>query len=584
MPPKTGKLRSIAGPIVTADGLASAGAGEVVCVGPDRIIGEVLKLDGDRATIQCYEYTGGLMPGALVECSGAPMSLTLGPGLLGGVFDGVQRPLRGLADRFGPRLEPGQNMQALAADRLWAWTPRVAVGDLVAPGQIIGSVPETPFIEHRIMAPPGVSGRVAAVHPAGDCTVETVVCTLEGGVELTMTQRWPVRRSRPFAERLPATELLLTGQRVLDTFFPIARGGTAAIPGDFGTGKTILQHQLARWSDSDVVIYVGCGERGNELTDILRTFPELEDPRTGRPLMERMVLIGNTSNMPVAAREVSIYTGITIAEYYRDMGYSVSLMADSTSRWAEALREAAARLEEMPAEEGYPAYLAARLAEFYERAGHVRTLSGREGSVTVVGAISPPSGDFSEPVTQHTTRFTQCFWALDQTLAYSRHYPAVNWLDSYSGHLEDLEPWWHKHNRRWRAQRESIMNLLVEDDRLQQIVQLVGADVLPDSQRLVLLMADLVKTALLQQHAMDEVDTFCNAEKQQRLLTAVVAFHDRAKAVIAAGAPLARLRELPVRRALVQARMIIHNGDTAALDALDAQLDGELGALEREYG
>ncbi len=432
---RTGRVIRVSGPIVEAEGLAAAGAFEVVRVGRKGFIGEVIKLAGDVATIQVYEYTGGLEPGAPVERTGSPLSAILAPGLLGSIFDGVQRPLTALADISGTYVQPGVHADPLDTERKWPFKPAVQKGAQLSAGQVFGNVQETELMDHRLQVPPGLSGKVVDIAAEGEYPITQVVCTLEnetGTHELTMMQRWPMRRPRPFSRRRISTEILVTGQRVIDTFFPIARGGAGAIPGDFGTGKTILQQQLAKWSHADIVVYVGCGERGNEMTDILRTFPNLEDPRTGRSLMERTVLIANTSNMPVAAREVSIYTGITIAEYYRDMGYNVALMADSTSRWAEALREASSRLEEMPAEEGFPAYLAARLAEFYERAGLVETLSGEQGSVTVVGAVSPPGGDFSEPVTQHTTRFTRCFWALDRDLAYSRHYPAVGWLNSYS--------------------------------------------------------------------------------------------------------------------------------------------------------
>jgi V/A-type H+-transporting ATPase subunit A len=585
--PPQGRVRRVAGPIVEAVGMGAAQAWEVVRVGPLGLIGEVLKINGDGAVIQVYEYTGGLKPGDVVRCTGDPLSVQLGPGLLGGIFDGIQRPLNALAREAGAFLRPGLSADALSPDARWPWRPAVELGDEPAPGALYGTVQESPAIEHRLMLPAGAAGRVVRVEPAGQVRLDRVVCVLEGphGArhELTLTQRWPVRTPRPFLRRLRAGQVLVTGQRVIDTLFPIARGGAAAIPGDFGTGKTTLQHQLAKWSDADVVVYVGCGERGNEMTDILRTFPELEDPHTGRSLMERTVLLANTSNMPVAAREVSIYTGITIAEYYRDMGYSVALMADSTSRWAEALREASSRLEEMPAEEGFPAYLSARLAEFYERAGQVETAGGRQGSVTVVGAVSPPGGDFSEPVTQHTTRFTRCFWALDQELAYSRHYPAVNWLESYSQYVDEVTPWWREHNPDWPAMREEVMNLLSEEEKLQQIVRLVGPDVLPDAQRLVLLAAQMFKTGFLQQNAGDEVDTYCTPVKQEALLRAFVAFYTRARRVIGAGCPSARVRELPVVQQIRRAGMDIANDDEEGLRALARHVDDQLGRLEREY-
>jgi len=583
---QTGIVTRVSGPIVEASGMARAQAYEVVKVGPLGLIGEVLKLSGDTATIQVYEQTAGLRPGDQVQRTGAPLSVVLAPGLLGQIMDGVQRPLSAIVRQTGAFLEPGIEADPLDTDRKWPFRPSVKPGDTLAEGQTFGTVQETATIEHRLLVPPGVAGRVAQVAAEGEYTITDVVCTLEadgGRRELTMVQRWPVRRARPFHMRRTSDQVLVTGQRVIDTFFPVTRGGAAAIPGDFGTGKTILQHQLAKWSDADIVVYVGCGERGNEMTDILRTFPHLDDPRTGRALMERTVLIANTSNMPVAAREVSIYTGISIAEYYRDMGYAVALMADSTSRWAEALREASSRLEEMPAEEGFPAYLAARLAQFYERAGTVETLGGGEGSVTVVGAVSPPGGDFSEPVTQHTTRFTRCFWALDRDLAYSRHYPAIGWLESYSQYLDNVEGWWAERNPRWRELRGEMMNLLTEEDKLQQIVKLVGADVLPDNQRLVLLVADIFKTGYLQQNAADDVDTYCNPRKQAALLEAFVTFYRRASRIIAQGAPIARVRELAVIQEMVRAKSTIRNEDQTGLDGLLSRIDEQLRALEKEY-
>ncbi len=581
-----GSIRRVSGPIVHADGMVGVEAYEVVRVGPKKLIGEVLKVSADVATIQVYEQTIGLREGDEVVGTGAPLSVVLAPGLLGTTFDGVQRPLQSVAQAAGPFLEPGVAADPLDTGRKWAFQPKLSEGQKVQGGAVLGTVQETPTIEHRVLVPPQVDGAVVEVVEEGDYRIDDQLCVVEtdeGRMDVSMAQRWPVRKQRPFRDRQTASDVLVTGQRVIDTFFPIARGGAAAIPGDFGTGKTMLQHQFAKWSDADIVVYVGCGERGNEMTDILRTFPNLDDPRSGRALMERTVLIGNTSNMPVAAREVSIYTGITIAEYYRDMGYSVALMADSTSRWAEALREASSRLEEMPAEEGFPAYLAARLAEFYERAGMVRTLSDSEGSVTVVGAVSPPGGDFSEPVTEHTTRFTRCFWALDRDLAYSRHYPAISWLNSYSEYLENVQGWWSKYDPRWRALREEMMDLLTEEDKLQQIVKLVGADVLPDGQRLTLLVADMFKTGFLQQNATDRVDTYCEPEKQIALLEAFVDFHHRAQQIIFLGAPIARIRDLDVRGDLVRAKSNIKNGDDEAMHSLLARMDEQLGKLEKEY-
>jgi V/A-type H+-transporting ATPase subunit A len=583
---QAGTLVRVSGPIVEATGMADAQAYEVVQVGPMGLVGEVLKLTGDVATIQVYENTAGLKTGEVVRRTGAPLSLVLAPGLLGGIFDGLQRPLAVLADQVGAFLKAGSMAEAVDTSKKWRFVPRIGPGQQAAAGQVFGVVQETERIEHRLIVPPHVMGKVVSIEPEGEYTIREVLCVLEGRhspIELTMTQRWPARRPRPFRQRKPSTQVMITGQRVIDTFFPIARGGSAAVPGDFGTGKTILQHQLAKWSDADIVVYVGCGERGNEMTDILRTFPKLEDPYTGRRLMERTILIANTSNMPVAAREVSIYTGITLAEYYRDMGYNVALMADSTSRWAEALREASSRLEEMPAEEGFPASLAARLAQFYERAGLVETLSGQDGSVTVVGAVSPPGGDFSEPVTEHTTRFTRCFWALDPDLAHSRHYPAIGWLESYSEYVDDVTPWWEEHNPDWHEERADVMRMLAEEDKLQQIVRLVGPDVLPDTERLVLLVADMFKTGFLQQSAGDPVDTYCTPRKQVLLLKAFVTFYRRARAVIARGAPFARIRQLPAVLDLQRAKAGIRSDDEEGLRGLLSSVDDQLGPLEREY-
>ncbi|MGD2175853.1 MAG: V-type ATP synthase subunit A [Candidatus Brocadiaceae bacterium] len=583
-PEQAGTVISVSGPIIRAEGLQNAGAFEVVRVGPEGLIGEVLKLTGDVATIQVYEYTGGLRPGAQVRATGGPLSVTLAPGLLGTICDGLQRPLRVLAERDGAFLQVGASADPVDRAREWTFHPRAEKGERLREGRVFGVVSETPAIEHRLLVPPGVEGEVARIQSQGQYPLSETVCVLEdqdGRRELTMAQRWPVRQPRPFARRRTSSEVLVTGQRVIDSLFPIARGGAAAVPGDFGTGKTVLQQQFAKWSDADIVIYVGCGERGNEMTDVLRTLPELEDPRTGRTLMERTVLVANTSNMPVAAREVSIYTGITLAEYYRDMGYAVALMADSTSRWAEALREASSRLEEMPAEEGHPAYLAARLAAFYERAGQVETLGGEQGSVTVIGSVSPPGGDFSEPVTQHTTRFTRCFWALDRELAHARHYPAVGWLESYSEYLDEVASWWRRRNPDWEDQREEMINLLSEEDELQEIVKLVGRDVLPDAQRLVLLVADLFKTGFLQQDATDPVDTYCPPDRQVRLLRAFVSFHRRARKIIQQGAPIAQVRDLEVVQEMRRAKVV---QDDEELDALLDRLDDALDQLERQYG
>ncbi len=523
-PNQVGVITWINGPVVRARASRDIGMHEVLQVGPEHLVGEVISLSGDLVTLQVYEETSGLKPGTALYTTGAPLSLELGPGLMSGIFDGIQRPLpvmHALSGNFIPR---GIQLTPLYRKQVWEFTPTVEVGKPVRGGIVLGVVPETALIEHRVMLPHGLSGQLTWIAPPGGYTLEDEIArvqTLAGEESVTMLQQWPVRKPRPHLKRLRPVEVLITGQRVLDTFFPLPKGGTAAIPGGFGAGKTVLQHQVAKWSDADVIIYVGCGERGNEMADVLRQFPELLDPRSGHPLMERTILIANTSNMPVAAREASIYTGVTLAEYYRDMGYDVALMADSTSRWAEALREISGRLEEMPAEEGFPAYLPARLAEFYERAGSFITLNGDKGSVTLIGAVSPPGGDFSEPVTQHTRRFVRCFWALDKTLAAERHFPSVNWLESYSQYVDEIGQWWiEKGYPDWSELRERALDLLQRESHLQQITQLIGADALPDEQRLILETARLLRLGFLQQSAIDEIDTFASIDKQMRLIKA----------------------------------------------------------------
>ncbi|MBS3764045.1 MAG: V-type ATP synthase subunit A [Planctomycetes bacterium] len=584
---ESGKICRVSGPIVEAEGMERAMMYEVVEVGPDGLIGEVIKVSGGRATIQVYEHTGGLEPGMEVKRKGRPLSLQLGPGMLGGIYDGIQHPLGTFREKWGPFITRGAKAFPLDQAKEWEFEPNVEEGDNVEEGQIFGTVQETESIEHRLMVPPGCVGKVSQIREAGSYTVEEIVCVVETEAgkeqELDMVQVWPCREARPFGERLRPTEPLITGQRVLDTMFPIVRGGSAAVPGDFGTGKTVVQQQLAKWSDADVVIYVGCGERGNEMTDILRVFPDLQDPRTGRSLMERTVLIANTSNMPVAAREISIYSGVTVAEYFRDMGYDVALMADSTSRWAEALREVSSRLEEMPAEEGFPAYLSKRLAEFYERAGFVETLGGDKGSVTVVGSVSPPAGDFSEPVTQHTKRFVRCFWVLDRDLAYARHFPAVNWDQSYSEYVDEIADWWGKIESDWASLRRDGINLLQEYDRLQEIVKLVGRDVLPDEQRLILLCAETLKRGFLQQDAFNDVDSFCDPKRQAAFLRAIMTFYRRAKEIISAGAPIMRLQELDVVGELQRARFHIENEDEEGLQELNDKVRKQLDELEANY-
>ncbi len=583
-----GRVTWVSGPVVRAEITGHTQMMEQVTVSDYHLVGEVIGLRRDIATIQVYEDTSGIEPGAPVYGTGAPLSVELGPGLIGNIFDGIQRPLETLAQLSGSYIERGVTTAPLDRERRWAFEPAAAVGDRVSGGTILGTVPETPLVTHRVMAPPGVSGTLSWLAPAGEYVLADPVARITSGrdeVEITMVQRWPVRVQRPSARRLSPTTPLITGQRVIDALFPIAKGGTATVPGGFGAGKTVLQHALAKWSDADIVIYIGCGERGNEMTDVLLEFPRLQDPKTGRSLMERTILIANTSNMPVAAREASIYTGITLAEYYRDMGYHVALMADSTSRWAEALREISGRLEEMPAEEGFPAYLPSRLASFYERAGRMTTLSGSEGSITVVGAVSPPSADFSEPVTQHTRRFIRVFWALDKSLAAARHFPSVSWLDSYSGYVDDVEAWWVANvDPSWADLRGEVMAILQQESQLQEIVRLVGPDTLPDAQRFVLLVARFIKEAFLQQNAMDPVDAYTPPEKQMALLHVLMHLFHRGNQIIARGAPVGRIQnEVTVWPRLVRAKAEVPNDDLSALDRLREQMDEELGRIERDY-
>ena len=597
MSTQVGELVWVNGPVVRARGSRQVGMLEVVEVGEEHLVGEVIGLERDIITIQVYEETSGLHPGAPVYGTGMPLSVELGPGLLQSIFDGIQRPLPVLELRTGAFIGRGIMTTPLYRKDEWTFSPRVEEGEEVKEGALLGVVPETPLIEHRVLVPPGVSGRVTWIAPEGEYTIEEPIARLtpspsseggqrgmEGEQEITMLQRWSVRRPRPYHRRLPPTELLVTGQRVLDTFFPLAKGGTAAIPGGFGAGKTITQHQIARWSDADVVVYVGCGERGNEMTDVLQEFPELTDPHSDRPLMERTILVANTSNMPVAAREASIYTGITLAEYYRDMGYDVALMADSTSRWAEALREISGRLEEMPAEEGYPAYLAARLAEFYERAGYVETLNGQLGSVSVIGAVSPPGGDFSEPVTQHTSRFIRCFWALDKNLASARHFPAIDWLESYSEYADEVADWWRERgHEEWSELRARALELLQRESHLQQIVKLVGPDALPDDQRLVLETARLLREGFLQQNALDPVDSYAAIEKQMRMLQVILHFHERARRLIGKGCPIVVIRGLSVVEEIVRMKASVTNEEIERIDEIRQTLDEQIDELERDY-
>jgi V/A-type H+-transporting ATPase subunit A len=577
----------ISGPVVKARGSKKVGMLELVEVGEQKLVGEVIGLERDIITIQVYEETSGMRPGVPVFSTGMPLSVELGPGLLRSIFDGIQRPLEVIERLSGSFINRGVHLTPLYRNTRWNFTPWLKVGEIVSSGTILGSVPETQMLEHRVMVPPNLKGTLTWMAPAGNYTIEEPIARLQtdnGEQQLTMLQRWPVRMPRPYQTRQPLSEPLITGQRVLDTLFPLAKGGAAAIPGGFGAGKTVTQHSIAEWSDAQVVIYIGCGERGNEMTEVLQEFPHLIDPRSGRPLMERTVLIANTSNMPVAAREASIYTGVTIAEYYRDMGYHVALMADSTSRWAEALREISGRLEEMPAEEGYPAYLAARLAEFYERAGSVVTLNGQSGSVSIIGAVSPPGGDFSEPVTQHTKRYIRCFWALDKALASARHFPSVNWLDSYSEYIDNVAAWWKSEvGQNWREMRTQAMEILAEESHLSQIVRLVGPDALPDEQRLVLETARLLREGFLQQNAMDQVDAYSSTQKQIRMLALILHFHKRAQRIIKQNAPIVVIHNLPVVTSLIRMKSSVSNDDLGMLDGNQKEIDEQMDKLEAEY-
>ena len=548
----TGVIKKVAGPLVIASGMRDANMFDVGRVSSQRLIGEIIEMHGDEASIQVYEETSGLGPGEPVESMGVPMSVELGPGLIASIYDGIQRPLDDIMKISGNNLKRGVEVPSLKRDRKWEFVPAVKAGDQVESGDVIGTVQETVLVQQKIMVPYGVRGTVKEIR-AGSFTVEETVAVIseeQGDRELTMMQKWPVRQGRPYRKKLPPKMPLVTGQRVIDTFFPLAKGGVAAVPGPFGSGKTVIQHQLAKWAEADIVVYIGCGERGNEMTDVLNEFPELKDPKTGQPLMQRTVLIANTSDMPVAAREASIYTGITIAEYFRDMGYSVALMADSTSRWAEALREMSGRLEEMPGEEGYPAYLGSRLAQFYERAGHVISLGkeGREGALSVIGAVSPPGGDTSEPVSQATLRIVKVFWGLDSNLAYKRHFPAINWLNSYSLYLDDMEKWFNAEVAPdWMEGRQKMMTLLQEEAELEEIVKMVGMDALSPGDRLKMEAARSIREDFLHQNSFHETDTYTSLKKQYMMMKLVNAFYDRASAALSQGASLQKLISMPVR-------------------------------------
>lgn len=579
-----GKISKISGPLVVASGMTGSGMYDVVRVGNLGLVGEIIELKGDLAYVQVYEETSGLMPGEPVVSTGAPLSVELGPGMIEQFYDGVQRPLNAIEDKAkSPFISRGINVPAIDRTRKWGFTAKVKKGDFVAQGDVLGVVQETILVEHRIMVPPGIEGTVEEIHE-GEFTVEETIAVLVNGEErneVQMLQRWPVRSPRPVAKRLPPVVPLSTGQRVVDMFFPIARGGTACVPGPFGSGKTVIQHQLAKWADAEIVVYIGCGERGNEMTDVLIEFPELEDPRSGQPLMKRTVLIANTSNMPVAAREASIYTGITIAEYYRDMGYSVALMADSTSRWAEALREISGRLEEMPGEEGYPAYLGTRLASFYERAGRAICLgkAKAEGAVSVIGAVSPPGGDLSEPVTQNTLRVTKVFWGLDASLAYQRHFPAINWLSSYSLYAEKLgEHWDGIYEGEWAKSRIEAMSLLEDEDRLKEIVRLVGIDSLSKDERMILETSKSLREDFLHQNAFHEVDTYASMDKQFKMLRNILTFHHLAMEALKRGAALKDVTEMEIREKVVRMRYVDEK-ELSTLDALEEEIKKEIGNL-----
>ena len=581
----SGTIIKVSGPLVVAEGLSDANVSDVVRVGSQRLIGEILNMSGDKASIQVYEETSGLGPGAVVETTGMPMSVELGPGMLENIYDGIQRPLPEIREMSGATISRGTDVPALNRSKKWDFVPTAKVGDKLSGGDVIGTVQETSAISHKIMVPPKMSGTLLSVE-AGSFTVTDTVAVLEDdkGVkhELSMLQRWPVRINRPYARKFVPARPMNSGQRIIDTLFPIAKGGTAAVPGPFGSGKTVVQHQLAKWSDVDIVVYIGCGERGNEMTDVLMEFPELTDPRNGEPLMKRTVLIANTSDMPVAAREASIYTGITIAEYFRDMGYDVAVLADSTSRWAEALREMSGRLEEMPGEEGYPAYLASRIAQFYERAGCVECLGsdGRQGSVTAIGAVSPPGGDISEPVSQATMRIVKVFWALDSSLAYARHFPAINWLTSYSLYLDTLAPWYSKEfGPKYMTNRDKAMHILQEENELQEIVRLVGQDALGAADRLTMETAKMLREDFLQQNAFVDEDAYSSYGKQFELMDLILSFDEMSRAALEKGADMKALFAIPSKAKIGRAKMAAPDKYKEEYAAILADMKAEIEAV-----
>jgi len=557
-----GNIIKIAGPVIIADGMRGTQMYEMVKVGNNKLIGEIIELEGDTATIQVYEETAGLKPGEKVESTGGPLSVELGPGIMGSIFDGIQRPLEVIKEKTGSFIERGVDVPSISKDKKWTFKPTVKVGDEIKGGDVIGEVQETSAVIQKILIPPNVEGTIKSIVSSGEFTVEEDIAEIETDGEIKkiqMLQKWPVRKGRPYKEKLDPDIPLISGQRTQDTFFPVAKGGTAAIPGPFGSGKTVTQQQLAKWADADIIVYVGCGERGNEMTEVLLEFPELEDPKTGNPLMDRTVLIANTSNMPVAAREACVYTGITIAEYFRDQGYDVALMADSTSRWAEAMREISGRLEEMPGEEGYPAYLASRLAQFYERAGRVTTIGKEDkvSSVSIIGAVSPPGGDLSEPVTQNTLRICKVFWALDASLADKRHFPSIDWLQSYSLYIESVQGWWNNEvGSQWRDTRDEAMILLQKESELQEIVQLVGPDALPESEQVTLETTRMIREDFLQQNAYDDVDTYCSPSKQYEMLKTIILFQKEANNALERGGESKDIISLPVKEEIGRMKFI----------------------------
>ena len=575
---RTARIYGINGPLVTIQGETDLKMGEMVYVGAEKLVGEVIRLNSEMATIQVFEETSGLKPGETIYPTGATLSVTLAPGIITNIFDGIERPLAQIAEKSGAYIDRGFSMDSLDMEKKWETKLCVKPGEQVYGGTIIAEVQETAAIVHKVMVPPGISGTVETVVPDGSYTIgETLVTVFqpdETVASLSMIQKWPIRVPRPVMKRFPASRPLVTGQRILDTLFPIAKGGTAAIPGGFGTGKTMTQHSIAKWSDADIIVYIGCGERGNEMTEVLEDFSKLIDPKSGNPLMDRTVLIANTSNMPVAAREASIYTGLTLAEYYRDMGYHVALMADSTSRWAEALRELSGRLEEMPAEEGFPAYLASRLSGFYERAGMVKTLNGNEGSVTIIGAVSPQGGDFSEPVTQNTKRFVRCFWGLDKNLAYSRHFPAINWLSSYSEYLPDLASWYADNvGPDFIDDRNQLVAILNQESSLMEIVKLIGNDVLPDDQKLTLEIARVIRLGFLQQNAFHPQDTCVPLEKQKKMMDTILYLYAKAKALVSMGMPMSVLKEDKIFDKVISIKYDVENDRLDKFDDYKAAID-----------